>query len=388
VAAPVTAQTKTSNDAVGPTVTPAIVTADAQSAAAGPTPAAPVLADQTKAAQDLAARLATPSPRADRANDVAKGPALPAWGKAATPPPTAAPSAAAPAGQPAAPEPAVTPLAQDAWTSPTTVATAPAADPATLSLAGAQVAAKPTLDTNPVSPAAGKAVGKDKDGKDLDQTAEAHAPRTLGKGLETAAGQARKAAGEDSQADAPPTGASVKQDAGADKPQADVTALAAADQTRGQAAVAAHTDKTIAASHTVAHLAEQIVSKVDGKSTRFDVTLDPAGLGKVDVKIEIGRSGEINAALSFDNPQAAAELRSRVGELRTALEQAGFDLSKGGLSFDFSGQNQGRNLWDQQAGAAQPAWARASFTDLATAADPPALAHHRTIDASGVDVTV
>ena len=37
--------------------------------------------------------------------------------------------------------------------------------------------------------------------------------------------------------------------------------------------------------------------------------------------------------MSFDNPQAAAELRSRASELQRALEQAGFTLS-GAMSFD------------------------------------------------------
>ena len=92
--------------------------------------------------------------------------------------------------------------------------------------------------------------------------------------------------------------------------------------------------------------------------------------------------------MSFDNPVAAAEMRSRAGELRSALEQAGFDLGKGGLSFDFSGQNPGRNLWDQNLDAPRPSWARGAFTDLAALADTPSPARSRQIDADSVDVTV
>src|SRR5258708_6592975 len=87
------------------------------------------------------------------------------------------------------------------------------------------------------------------------------------------------------------------------------------------------------APQTVANLAAQIAKKLDGRSTRFDVQLDPAGLGKVDVRVEIGGDGKMSASMAFDNPQAAAELKSRAGELQRALEQSGFDLS-GGLSFD------------------------------------------------------
>src|SRR5207247_1363006 len=64
---------------------------------------------------------------------------------------------------------------------------------------------------------------------------------------------------------------------------------------------------------TVAHLAAQIVKKLEGRSTRFDLQLDPLGLGKVDVRVEIGAGGKVSAAMSCDNPQAAAELRSRAG---------------------------------------------------------------------------
>ncbi|MBR7620746.1 flagellar hook-length control protein FliK [Phenylobacterium sp. 20VBR1] len=84
---------------------------------------------------------------------------------------------------------------------------------------------------------------------------------------------------------------------------------------------------------TVAHLAAQIVKKLEGRSTQFDVALNPEGLGRVDVRIEIGAQGRLTASMSFENPQAAAELRTRAGELQKALEQAGFDIS-GGIRFD------------------------------------------------------
>jgi len=76
-----------------------------------------------------------------------------------------------------------------------------------------------------------------------------------------------------------------------------------------------------------------MVKKLEAKSTRFDVQLDPIGLGKVDVRLEIGADGRMSAAMSFDNPQAAADVKARAAELQRSLERAGFDLS-GGMSFD------------------------------------------------------
>ncbi len=97
---------------------------------------------------------------------------------------------------------------------------------------------------------------------------------------------------------------------------------------------------------TVATLAAQIIKKLEGQSTRFDVELNPAGLGKVDVRIDIGAHGRISAAMMFDNPAAAADLRARASELQRMLEQAGFDMS-GGISFDVAGDRgqQQRQAW-------------------------------------------
>lgn len=95
------------------------------------------------------------------------------------------------------------------------------------------------------------------------------------------------------------------------------------------------------APQTVANLAAQIVKKLESKTTRFDVQLDPAGLGKVDVRVEIGAQGRITAALACHTAQGAEALRARSGELQQALEQAGFDVS-GGLSFEMAGGQGGQ----------------------------------------------
>ena len=84
----------------------------------------------------------------------------------------------------------------------------------------------------------------------------------------------------------------------------------------------------------MAGLAAALVKRLDGRSSRFDVALNPLGLGRVDVRLEIGADGRTTAALSFDRPESADLLRSRSGELRAALSQAGFDLPADAISFD------------------------------------------------------
>lgn len=140
-------------------------------------------------------------------------------------------------------------------------------------------------------------------------------------------------------------------------------------------APAAQTAQTVRGSpETVAALAAQIIKKLDGKSTRFDVELDPAGLGKVDVRVEIGAHGRLVASMVFENPQAAQDLKARAGELQRALEQAGFDLS-GGLSFDTAG-DRGRQgqAWQEEPQDGRAFQGRAFRQALDTAGDADAAA--------------
>ena len=138
----------------------------------------------------------------------------------------------------------------------------------------------------------------------------------------------------------------AKTEAAPDAPDFQAPAPAAA--TAHAAAPAAHAAPVRATSETVANLTAQISKHLEGQSTKFEVELNPAGLGRVSVSVEIAASGKMTAAMSFDSPQAAAELRARSNDLQRALEQAGFDLS-GGLSFDVAGDHgEGRGAPQQQ----------------------------------------
>jgi len=101
--------------------------------------------------------------------------------------------------------------------------------------------------------------------------------------------------------------------------------------------------ETRGAPETVAQLSADILKKLDAQTTRFDVALTPEGLGKVDVRIEIGRNGALTAHMQFDTVQAAAELRGKAGELRNALSQAGFTVADNALRFDVSSQGGAQN---------------------------------------------
>lgn len=172
------------------------------------------------------------------------------------------------------------------------------------------------------------------------------------------------------------------------QPPADATATAnAAPLPHVQAPVIVR-----GAPETVASLTAHILKKLDGRSTRFDVELEPAGLGRVDVRLEIGASGRLSAAMSFDNPQAAAELKSRSAELTRALEQAGFDVS-GGLSFNTSGDQGGSRQdggGEQNAGSAMRGRAfQAALASTSDAVDPSnSSLYLRSRMTSGIDIRI
>jgi hypothetical protein len=141
------------------------------------------------------------------------------------------------------------------------------------------------------------------------------------------------------------------------------------------------------APETVARLAAGILEKLEARSGRFEIQLDPNGLGAVDVRVQIGADGQLTASLGFESARAASELRGRADELRQSLEQAGFTVPDGGLSFDFTGQGRGRQSQpdldpdDSRRGAG-------AFARAMTAHDAPPAVFTRFRTARGLDVLI
>jgi Meckel syndrome type 1 protein len=143
-----------------------------------------------------------------------------------------------------------------------------------------------------------------------------------------------------------------------------------------QASLQPGSSATLSTPTTAPHLAAELSRRFEGKSAQFDISLTPEGLGKVDVKITINARGEVSAAMKFDNPQAAAELKGRAAELQRALEQSGFSLSQEGISFSdgqgFGAAQQQANQQDWQEAARRTAQNRL-FQDTNELADAAAL---------------
>jgi flagellar hook-length control protein FliK len=85
--------------------------------------------------------------------------------------------------------------------------------------------------------------------------------------------------------------------------------------------------------NAVAQISAQILRRLEGQATRFELALTPEDLGRVDVMLEIDGDGAVTTRLAFDNPAAAAELRAQADQLRRELEAAGLNVSRDGLQF-------------------------------------------------------
>ncbi len=190
---------------------------------------------------------------------------------------------------------------------------------------------EPTDDAElPVLP-----VGKDRAAKPAGQTALATAQ---GAGLTSKAGdpsalsQVRAVAPTDAQSvdPLPPSGqpdpAGVSGAGQAARPAAESATIIA--QTQSSA------PPPPAADQVVLQLRRAVANGVD----RLTVQLKPATLGRVDVQMEVGFDGRVQAVISVERPETLQLLQRDARTLTTALMDAGLQADSGSLSFNLRGQ--------------------------------------------------
>ena len=92
---------------------------------------------------------------------------------------------------------------------------------------------------------------------------------------------------------------------------------------------------------------EIAASAKSGKS-RFEIRLDPAELGRIDVRIDVDRNGQVTSHLTVERPETLSMLRQDANQLQRALDNAGLSTGNGGLQFSLRDQSsQGQNDGNQ-----------------------------------------
>ena len=80
-------------------------------------------------------------------------------------------------------------------------------------------------------------------------------------------------------------------------------------------------------------LAFEVARQANGGNTHFQIRLDPAELGRIDVKLDIDANGQVNARLTVERAETLDLMQRDQRGLEKALQQAGLDGAKTNLEF-------------------------------------------------------
>ncbi len=93
-------------------------------------------------------------------------------------------------------------------------------------------------------------------------------------------------------------------------------------------------------------------------SSRITIQLDPVELGKLNIRLDIGKDGKAGIVITADNPQALDMLSRDAAGLQRALADAGLKADSGSLSFNLRGEQQSGQQSQQQAYRQQGVYAQ------------------------------
>jgi hypothetical protein len=102
---------------------------------------------------------------------------------------------------------------------------------------------------------------------------------------------------------------------------------------------------TSAANGTVplSGVAMEIAANVKSGKSSFEIRLDPADLGRIDVRVQIDQNGQVTSHLTVEKPETLSMLRQDAPQLQQALSDAGLKTDSGGLQFSLRDQSSGQN---------------------------------------------
>jgi flagellar hook-length control protein FliK len=134
------------------------------------------------------------------------------------------------------------------------------------------------------------------------------------------------------------TGAAAK--AGADAVQSIGGAAPATATTATAAATPAATLATPAQAAAVplSGLAVEITSQAQAGNKHFEIRLDPPELGRIDVKLNVDRDGNVSTQIVADRSDTLDLLKRDASTLERALQQAGLKTGDNGLDFSLRQQ--------------------------------------------------
>lgn len=83
---------------------------------------------------------------------------------------------------------------------------------------------------------------------------------------------------------------------------------------------------------------------------KIDISLKPEDLGHVEIKMQIGRDGKLQAHIISTRPETMEALQKEMQSLEKAFNDAGFQTDEGSLSFSFRDGNQANQNQERENG--------------------------------------
>jgi flagellar hook-length control protein FliK len=88
----------------------------------------------------------------------------------------------------------------------------------------------------------------------------------------------------------------------------------------------------------VMQVAAQVAQAAADGMDRINIRLSPSDLGRIDVKLDFGPDGRVQAVFAAERPQTMELLQRDARDLERALQDAGLRADSGSLSFNLRGQ--------------------------------------------------
>ena len=137
-------------------------------------------------------------------------------------------------------------------------------------------------------------------------------------------------------------------------------------------------------------LGVEIAATAQSGASRFEIRLDPAELGRIDVRIEVDRHGNVTSHLTVEKPETLVMLRNDAPQLQRALDDAGLKTGDSGLQFSLRDQSSSGQNATMRRRPERPRYQRLVIgeEEVAPAADRRSKLRPHARSSGGVDIRV
>lgn len=136
-------------------------------------------------------------------------------------------------------------------------------------------------------------------------------------------------------------------------------------------------------------IAINMAKNLGNGTNRFEIRLDPAELGRIDVRMELGNDGRVQAHLTVDKPETLEMLQRDARSLEKALSDAGLDMENASLGYSLRDDSDGSGFAANRDNADDTSGKTPTEDEMA--ADLAAVQHIYALKAgsgSGVDIRI